>query len=199
MAYYLIDYENIKSIAGWGDLTARDTVIFFYSKNANTMTFDLHRELVACPAVKEYFTVECGGKNALDFQLSSYVGYLLSAHPDEPVCIVSGDKGFSQLVSFWEGRGVGRVVLRQSIGEPRAAAAKTLPPAPVAEDTIAAVLSKMAKGLSLTDEQCGEIEAIVNTYKTRQAINNNLMKRLRDSDKVGKITRAIKPFLKSKS
>ena len=43
-----------------------------------------------------------------------------------------------------------------------------------------------------------EIEKIVNGFKTKQAINNNLMKLLRDSDKVGKITKVIKPYLNKK-
>ena len=94
MAFYLIDYENIKKISGCNTLSEQDTIVFFYSQNANSLSFDLHIELSQTLAKKEYFSIRCGGKNALDFQLSSYVGYLMAKFPDENIFIVSQDKGF---------------------------------------------------------------------------------------------------------
>ena len=67
MAFYLIDFENIKNISQLNDLLEQDTVVFFYSKNANCLTFDLHIELNKSPAKKELlvdkssFFVGCGG------------------------------------------------------------------------------------------------------------------------------------------
>ena len=55
MSFYLIDYENLKKINGFDTLTKDDTVIFFYSQTANTLTFDMHIELGKCLAEKEYF------------------------------------------------------------------------------------------------------------------------------------------------
>jgi len=208
MAFYLIDYENIKNISGCDTLTERDTVIFFYSQNANSLSFDLHVELGQTPAKKEYFLSQCGGKNALDFQLSSYVGYLLAKFPDEKITIVSKDKGYECLLAFWSARGSDRVEIRKNILSDTPEEASTLSessaeqsPAPTAqEDNVAlsAVLEKQTKNLGLSEAQLDEVESIVNTYKTKQAINNNLMKLLRDSDKVGRINKLIKPFLKKK-
>ena len=47
MAYYLIDFENVKSrgMEGVELLAEEDTVCIFYSDNADSMTFDLHRKL----------------------------------------------------------------------------------------------------------------------------------------------------------
>ena len=47
MAYYLIDFENVKSrgMEGVELLAKEDTVCIFYSDNADSMTFDLHRKL----------------------------------------------------------------------------------------------------------------------------------------------------------
>ena len=47
MAYYLIDFENVKSrgMEGVEFLTEEDIVCIFYSDNADSMTFDLHRKL----------------------------------------------------------------------------------------------------------------------------------------------------------
>ncbi|MBQ7364659.1 MAG: hypothetical protein IJW46_03595 [Clostridia bacterium] len=100
MAYYLIDYENLKTIEGFSTLTEEDTVIFFYTKNANSITFDLHREILSSRAKIEYASV-APGKNALDFQLSSYLGYLIAQYPDKTFVILSKDLGFSTLVYFW--------------------------------------------------------------------------------------------------
>ena len=65
-------------------------------------------------------------------------------------------------------------------------------------ETLQEVLHKNSAALKLSKDQCRQIEDIVNGFKTKQAINNNLMKLFRDSDRVGKITKVIKPFLNKK-
>ena len=47
---YLIDYENVNSVKGVDKLTEEDTVIIFYSKNANLLTFEAHAELMSAKA-----------------------------------------------------------------------------------------------------------------------------------------------------
>ena len=68
MAYYLIDFENVKSrgMEGVELLTEEDTVCIFYSDNADSMTFDLHRKLNETKANIIYHKVAVGTKNALD-------------------------------------------------------------------------------------------------------------------------------------
>lgn len=207
MAFYLIDFENIKNITQVADLSEQDTIVFFYSQNANALSFDLHIELDKTAAKKEYFMGQCGGKNALDFQLCSYVGYLIAKYPQDKIYIISKDKGFGHLVSFWKERGFEQLEIRENVGEDEmdtvtSDSCKETPChstlAHHAVETLAEVLKKNAKELKLKPEQCKEIERIVNSFKTKQAVNNNLMKLFRDSDKVGKITRIIKPFLSGK-
>ena len=72
MAYYLIDFENVKSrgMEGVELLAEEDTVCIFYSDNADSMTFDLHRKLNETKAQIIYHKVAVGTKNALDFQLA---------------------------------------------------------------------------------------------------------------------------------
>ena len=76
MSYYLIDFENVKSrgMEGVELLTEEDTVCIFYSDNADSMTFDLHRKLNETKAHIIYHKVAVGTKNALDFQLAKYLG-----------------------------------------------------------------------------------------------------------------------------
>lgn len=197
MAFYLIDYENTKKISGCGALSEQDTIVFFYSQNANSLSFDLHKELCQTPAKKEYFLIRCGGKNALDFQLSSYVGYLIAKFPDENIFIVSQDKGFEYLLTFWENQ---HLALVKNIGDEEEQREQPIADVSThdAHDSMLDILKKNAKALGLSADQCNEIVRIFNTYKTRQAINNNLMKLFRDSDKVGRINKLIKPFLKDK-
>ncbi len=108
MAIYMIDYENVKTggLNGISRLTAEDRVIIFYSENANRLTFDLHRRLMECPAKIEYREVTVGGHNALDFQLVTYLGYLIAQNPEGQYLIISYDRGFEYVVNFWRKDGL---------------------------------------------------------------------------------------------
>ena len=86
---FLVDYENVKTqgLNGISKLTESDTVCIFYSENADNMTFGLHRRLMETKANVQYQKVEVGYKNALDFQLSSYLGYVISQNKFNPTRI----------------------------------------------------------------------------------------------------------------
>ena len=53
-----------------------------------------------------------GTKNALDFQLSSYLGYIIRENEDKPYnyYIVSKDKGFECIINFWKKKASVRLV-----------------------------------------------------------------------------------------
>lgn len=118
MAYYLIDFENVKSrgMEGVELLTEEDAVCIFYSDNADSMTFDLHRKLNETKAKIIYHKVAVGTKNALDFQLATYLGYLIceqqreGIHPD--YFIVTKDNGFTSLMVYWKAQGVPVRIIR---------------------------------------------------------------------------------------
>ncbi|MFR5050774.1 MAG: PIN domain-containing protein [Ruminococcus bicirculans (ex Wegman et al. 2014)] len=80
MKIYLVDFENVKSkgLQGIDNLTETDTVIIFYSENSDTINFEMHQKVLTSKADLEYFKVNVGGKNALDFQLSTLLGYLVA-------------------------------------------------------------------------------------------------------------------------
>ena len=108
MAVYMIDYENVKTggLNGISRLTGADRVIIFYSENANRLTFDLHQRLMASTAQIEYREVSVGGHNALDFQLVTYLGYLIAQEPNGQYLIISNDRGFEYVVNFWRRDGL---------------------------------------------------------------------------------------------
>ena len=109
MAYYLVDYENVKAdgMCGVDQLGKKDVVCIFYSENASTLTFGLHENLNRSKAKILLQKVEVGVKNALDFQLSTYLGYLVSENEgkNETYYIVSEDKGLAILTGYWADRG----------------------------------------------------------------------------------------------
>lgn len=215
MTIYLIDYENTKSLTGIASLTNEDMVVVFYTKNSNTLTFDTHKEIIDTQATIRYMNVGNGTKNALDFQLASYLGYLIKEKEQNNVeyYIVSKDKGFLVLQSFWKEKYIDINViedfsgkeLKDDNGQPaceETKKTKTKAQKTTAKNNrtlttdIGKVLSESE--LNLPNNDIVFVEQTVHKYKTKQAINNELMKHFKDSEKVGDITKTIKPFLKEK-
>ena len=132
MAYYLIDFENVKSrgMEGVELLTEEDTVCIFYSDNADSMTFDLHRKLNETKATIIYHKVAVGTKNALDFQLATYLGYLICEQQREGIhpnyFIVTKDNGFTSLMVYWKAQGVPVRIIRNLLWGKNPAAEQNL-------------------------------------------------------------------------
>ena len=110
MACFLIDYENndanmLEGISLLG-LKRNDEIVLFYSENASHLTMDLHTALESCQAKKLYIKAENGKKNALDFQLVSYLGSCINECPKKKYYIVSKDGGFNCVCKFWAKRKV---------------------------------------------------------------------------------------------
>ena len=104
MSIYLVDFENVTSegLSGVGNLGEGDKVILFYSTKANKISLPIHVEMSKSPASFEYKEVLVGGKNALDYQLSTYLGYLIGQNEDANYYIVSKDRGYEYLSDFWK-------------------------------------------------------------------------------------------------
>lgn len=101
--YYLVDYENVHKtgLNGIDELEKNDKVIIFYSQHADKLPFSLHSQIIETKAEITYFEVDTVGKNALDFQLSSYIGYMLGKHPKCICYIISKDSGYENVCNFW--------------------------------------------------------------------------------------------------
>lgn len=102
---YLVDYENVGDVAmnGANKLVPGERLVTFFSKNAKALSFELWNELTECKGIKEMKMVEIPGKNALDFQLSSHLGYAICKYPHfENFVIISKDTGFQTLIEFWK-------------------------------------------------------------------------------------------------
>ena len=180
MAIYLIDYENVSfhGFAGLSALSEGAELIIFYTENADKLIFSLHEQLLSCRASVRLVKTEAAGKNALDFQLSTYLGYLIAKNEaaQPAYYIVSKDAGFTPIVRFWSGRGID---LRQIA------------------DLTAGSQSQFEKQLTalLGDATLSrEIAELVSKYKTKQGINNALVKRY-GADRAYELYKKVKPLL----
>jgi hypothetical protein len=102
---FLVDFENVHigGLKGTKLLSEDDELIIFYSEN-DTDSIDFIREL---RDDIQYAKIVKNGQNALDFQLSSYLGFNIH----KVVCdenldntqfvIVSKDTGFDCVAKFW--------------------------------------------------------------------------------------------------
>ena len=106
--YYLVDSENVNDnwlmLLDLSDET--DKIIVFYTKNSPHMSYSSVIKLLGC--TREIKFEECNeGNNALDFQLISYLGYLMKNEElkDSEFIVMSNDTGYDPAVNFWKKRG----------------------------------------------------------------------------------------------
>lgn len=188
MGYYLIDYENTKKagMAGLEDLTEGDTVCLFYSVNADTMTFEMHEKINACKAKFELQQAIVGSKNALDFELVTYLGYLIGGDRREKYYIVSGDKGFESVCKYWAKRHVSVTLCSDLHGRN------------VHQET--EQLVKDVAEATGRPQDAKKIADIIRKYKTKQGINNALVREFPSTGNrtAGEIYRSIKALIKNK-
>ena len=243
MKHYFIDYENVHDSGLTGiDKIDKDSVIYLLYSDAckNVSIAFLEKVLNKEIRVKLYKTET--GKNALDFQLSSVLGYIIkqnekqesrkgifkkqtvSEHPvKQEYFIISKDQGFDAIVEFWKQRNVnisrvhnlaGDVTVtvqekkvqtpnkkKEVITKEPVKLVKKEEPKPVKKKAAAAIPQATKEELLkyLTPgEYSDEILKVVNSYKTRMAINNGFTHIFKDTGKAGVIYNKLKPLLKEK-
>lgn len=200
MKIYLIDYENEKDLTKLTELTAEDIVVLFYSKNANTITLDCLRGILEI-AKLELKNVEVGEKNALDFQLSSYLGYLIKEYEEQnpEIIIVSNDKGYGCVASFWAREKSLDIsllsngqVAKKTAGNTKSKVASAKKPA-TERTKIKSALTR--KKIELSEEETEKIIEIATTYQDLIAANAELNRLLRDSTRAGEVFGVIKAYI----
>ena len=108
MGIYLVDYENVHNdgVTDIQKLSASDRVVIFYGDSIKSIPFETHVEMMASKAAIEYIEKHKEAKNYLDFQLATYLGFLIGKGEKGPVYIISQDTGFDSIVDFWRGRNI---------------------------------------------------------------------------------------------
>ena len=187
--YYLVDYENVKNqgLNGIQDLKGDNVICIFYSRNApGNFTLDLHRQISEANAEIVYLKVEVGTKNALDFQLASYLGKIIAENHGRPCnyFIVSNDRGYLSLVPFWHEGNIDIEVIADLSGAGIF----------VDRDEIVAKVSE----LTGESEEAGNIADIIINSRTKTEVNSALQKHYRDNEKSSEIYHAIKSLIEHK-
>lgn len=180
MAIYLVDFENVNcsGIKAINQLSKNDYLYIFYTPNANTITIDLHKKLLKCNATVDFIAVTAG-TNSLDFQLSTYLGYLVAKNEAAEFFIISKDKGFKAIKAFWNAKNI-KITILEAIG---------------GKD-----IEKTEKDIEaqFTDNDIKQtVISYVNKYKTKNGIYNALVKQYQQKKGL-EIYNQIKPFIKDK-
>ena len=186
--YYLVDYENVKSdgLNGIHKLGGNNTVCIFYSRNADRISSELNLHLKESNANIIYRHVEVGMRNALDFQLSSYLGEVITENAGEncKYYIVSKDNGFASLIPFWREKNIDIKIVADVSGK------EVLN----ARDETAARVSELTGDF----ENAAKIAEIIMSCRTRTEVNSSLQRLYRDNDKSSSIYHALRPLIERK-
>lgn len=194
---YLVDFENVHAngIKRLLNVSERDTVIIFFSEQSKNITLDVIEEVTKNNAILTCHKVNIGTKNALDFQLSSHLGYLIGKDVnDTKYHIVSQDKGYDCLCDYWRKQGINV----DRIGTTEPVSAPTFKKKSKTKTSNLATFKEIKKYLSNEDDP-GEILTIFNQHKTKQEICNGIAKKFKDNKRTSAVYKKIKPLLKEKN
>ena len=220
MKFYLVDYENVH-VAGFDGLKNIDDdskLCIFYSKNADSLTFGLHRRLSATKAHVEYFLVDTSVKNGLDFQLVFYAGYLANEFPDSEIYVVSNDKGYDCLTKL-ANKLNSKIIRIPNLVNCKSVDSNEILDTNSKMDSNDSLSSKVAESNCSADLQIRVEECLADidmsaedkkdlvvfivdklkSLKTKTAINNNIQKYLKNNERHRMVFNAIKPLLKDKT
>lgn len=207
--YYLIDFENVRTdgIKDLNGVSEGDAIILFYSEQCKNISLDVIDSIMKLHVQYSSFKAKVGTKNALDFQLVAYLGYLIGQgdNQESKYYIVSNDKGYDCLCDYWKELDavVKRISLSKDVPEVKAATVPKSPAQPKKKRSKVkasdmATIDEMKQLLS-NDDMPEEVLKIFNQYKTKVAINNGLVKRFKDTKRASAIYKKLKPLLKEKN
>lgn len=102
---YFVDTENVHN--NWLsllDTTEAMKIYLFYTQNTPHIPYDTLKSLTK--HIRSLNMISCKpGPNALDFQLISYLSFILKKRTRHNYVIVSNDKGYDVVIDFWNERG----------------------------------------------------------------------------------------------
>lgn len=104
MKVYLIDAENVKAkgLEGIENLSSKDEVILFWNeRTGNRVRENYLFRMSTSKANSKIITINESSKNAMDFCICSYIGYLCAAYTkDDEFFIVSHDLGYTPAIDM---------------------------------------------------------------------------------------------------
>lgn len=188
MNFYLIDYENvningIKILLDKNLLNSNDRIFIFYSEKCKNINLEILQNLNDLNIKIFIEHIQTGIDNALDFQLSSYLGYMIGQNTADNYYIVSNDKGYDCLQDYWNKYNVSRI----SIDTHKDNDDKN-------NDTNSKILKYLKNDLN-KDENPDKVYEIIQTYKTKSKIHNALVTYYKNNTKAMNVYNKIKYIL----
>ena len=107
--YFFIDYENVNKdgLNGIGHLTENDCVRVYYSDNAQTLSWGLHRRINSCNAKFEYAKIETYGiENAIDMHILMDIKQAYNSNKNTNFYIISYDHDFDKAIEDYCRKGI---------------------------------------------------------------------------------------------
>ena len=201
--YFFIDYENVNKdgLNGILKLTDTDCVKIYYSDNAQTLTFGLHRRMINSKAKFEFSKVNMSIKNAIDCQILFDIKALIKFNRDSSIYIISKDTDFDKPIEEFIKHGINISKLIQICEVYGAVISKTKPNKKVTarvrldkrEQKIKSIYGVYFKS-GIYKEKRDQIVKILVKGKTRSQINNELNKII-PSENVSEILKQFKPII----
>lgn len=210
--FYLVDFENVhnEGLENIDSLSQTDHVHIFSTEKA----LNIRMDLVLSKGVNIEGHIVPVRKQSLDMHLVSYLGHLLGVHGKQcAYVIVSKDTDYDNIIKFWKEKGYSNISRKQKISGASVKQKKT-------EQTVATATtqtvnsrvspkSKTANRESQVRSFFGQhfkekkyinkkekIIGIIINAKTKQQVNNELMKLYGDGGVVKHILQTIQPFIK---
>lgn len=104
---YFVDSENVneKWIEALTDIKKSDEIIVFYTEKSTHASYENISKIADGDVNLNW--VKCfTGTNALDFQLSTELGYRIAKGERNTFVIISNDKGYDAIVNYWVVKGI---------------------------------------------------------------------------------------------
>lgn len=203
--YFFIDYENVNKdgLNGVTGLDEKDRVRIYYSANAETITFGLHRRINSSKASFEYVKVDLPIKNAVDCKLLFDIQDYSKKGTALNYFIVSKDMDFDKSVKQMKDRGIniskiGAICSYKEGTPPNTstddAKSEKNSKEKKRENQVRTFFGQHFKEKTYKDNKEQIISAILES-NNKSALNNRLQK-IFPGTEVKKILQELKPFIK---
>ena len=195
MEIFLVDFENVHAdgLVGIEKLKEDDIVFIFIPKNQNKLT--VPSSVIGHKCKINFFKVETGEKNQMDFQISAYFGYLAARFRKSlssvHFYIVSKDKGFLGIDGLFKNADVKFCNNLKKENDKKAKITKNSK-----KDVIKEEIKKLLPEKYSTEADYIAGVLMSNENDSLQKINTALGQNYKNNNKTKDIYNAVKPLAK---
>ena len=188
--YFFVDMENVhrSGLKGINELTSKDVVRVYYSNPLETLTIDMHRQIVESKANFEYIKVEIRIKNAADMMILMDLKKLSKKNAKSEYIIISNDTDFDDTIAELQSQKIN--VKKMTMIDGHEDTEK--------EEKVRSRVQKIFEDIDISENREENIEKTVQAVlnaRTKSQVNYSLLK-IYDSQSVKLIYNELKPLLK---